>query len=210
MEPIVKAHTYDTSPEHEEWDDSSIESSISEPIQEIHAVSVKTAKQQKPSDITCYKETKTTELWFDAHVKRNAQQATSKVARMCNISITIFFRKTKEVDNARRKQHRKDYLPVNKIATMLTFDPDTGFYNHLIRGKAYIVLDDGQTKVSKHTLWSVCELISEAKEKYHKYGADFSREGQMELMKACVQFKKGKWVPRSLYGMALTRTEPMG
>ncbi|KAL3922217.1 MAG: hypothetical protein SGILL_002323 [Bacillariaceae sp.] len=215
---IIKAYDMTNSKtmttENDCWDDSSIESAeSSEPMdEEIHAISVTTSKDQKASDITAYKETTSYKMWFDAHVAENSHNvsAKSKVATLCGRNLTIFFRESDGRTSRRRNHKRKDPLPVNKIATMLTFDPNTGLYDHLIRGKAYIVEDGGRTKLSKHTLWTLQELISENKSKFHKYGADFSREGQMELLKACVQYKKGKWVPRSLYGMALTHTEPMG
>jgi hypothetical protein len=85
---------------------------------------------------------------------------------------------------------------VNKIATMFTFDSNTGLYNNLIRGKAYIIIDDGRSKLSKRTLWSIQELISQYKSRCHAYGGEFSREGQISL----VQYKKGNWVPRSVDG----------
>jgi hypothetical protein len=175
----------------------------------VYAVRVVTAKDQKTSDLRCYKETITYKRWFEEHVAQHPDGvcATSKVAELCGLNIKVYYRKVDEQRQQRRKKrHSLRELPVNKVATMLTFHPNTGLYDHLIRGKAYIMVDDGHTKTSKHTVWMLQELISEYKGMYHKYGADFSREGQMELLKACVQFKKGKWVPRSVYGMALTST----
>jgi hypothetical protein len=206
---MKKAKTASTSADHS-WDDSSIESTEEHVDEEIHAISVKTSNRQKPSDISAYKETTSYKMWFDVHVVENSRNssAKSKVAELCGINLTIYYRESEE--RKRRHHKQEEPLPVNKIATMLTFDPNSGLYNHLIRGKAYIIVGDGRTKLSKHTLWTLQELISESKVKYHKYGADFSREGQMELLKACVQYKKGKWVPRSVYGMALTNTESMG
>ncbi|KAL3916717.1 MAG: hypothetical protein SGILL_005051 [Bacillariaceae sp.] len=190
------------------FDDSSIESTEESMDEEIHAISIKTEKDQKPSDITAYKETTSYKRWFDAHVAENSRNASakSKVGLLCGINLTIYFRETEDPSKVSPRR-RNTIAPVNKIATMLTFDPNSGLYNHLIRGKAYIVVDDGRARLSKHTLWQLQELIAESKIKYHKYGADFSREGQIELLKACVQFKKGKFIPKSVYGMALANTE---
>ncbi|KAG7368769.1 hypothetical protein IV203_031512 [Nitzschia inconspicua] len=194
----------------ETWDDSSIDTEEDEITDEqIYTVRVSTDKIQKASDLRCYKETNSYKRWFHDHVTSNSDVicATSKVAELCGVRIKIYYRAVDEERERRRKRRNsRNELPVNKVATLLTFDPNTGLYDHLIRGKAYILADDGHTKISKRTVWMLQELISEYKGIYHKYGADFSREGQMELLKACVQFKKGKWMPRSVYGMALTST----
>jgi hypothetical protein len=207
-------------------DDSSIESSNmkedSTKDQEVHAVSVSTGKHQKPSDIRYYKEINSYKRWFDSHVRGNGGNsgddnnssnkktsnivcATSPVAELCGVKLKIYYRKNYDDESQqRRKQDRKR---VNKIATMLSFDPNTGLYNALVRGKAYIIQDDGATKLSKRAVWTIQELIAEHKGMYHEYGADFSRQGQIQLLRACVQYKKGKWVPRSVYDMALTKTD---
>lgn len=194
----------------ESWDDSSIESEDGTVDgEEVYAIRVSTDKEQKSSDLRCYKEITSYRRWFKDHVAShvNGVCATSKVAELCGISMKIYYlRVDEERQRRRRRRHSCDELPVNKVATMLTFHPNTGLYDHLIRSKAYIVIGDGRTKTPKRTVWMLQELISEYKGKYHEFGADFSREGQMELLKACVQFKKGKWVPRSVYGMALTST----
>jgi hypothetical protein len=212
------ASTGDNDDQEQSWDDSSIDTE--EGLDVVHAIRVVTERGQKASDLRCYKETVTYKKWFDAHVLEHPSTvcATSQVAKLCGVNLRIYYRpandqRLSQIGRHRfQPRHRNHHhhsltdLPINKVATMLTFHPNTGFYEHLIRGKAYIVVDDGNTKTSKHTLWMLQELISECKGRYHQYGADFSREGQMELLKACVQFKKGKWVPRSVYGIALAQT----
>jgi hypothetical protein len=204
----------DDDDDHEQtWDDSSIDTEDDIPDEAVYAIWISTDNGQKPSDLRCYKETVSYKKWFDAHVLDHPSTlcATSEVAELCGISLKIYYRQVdKQEQSQKRRRHRHrpalTDLPVNKVATMLTFHPNTGLYDHLIRGKAYIVINDGTVKTSKRTVWMLEELISEYKVMYHQYGADFSREGQMELLKACVQFKKGKWVPRSLYGIAMAQT----
>jgi hypothetical protein len=208
-------------------DDSSLESFLAEDQEdsfsdeEVYTVSIETSKDQKPSDLRCYKETTSFSRLFQSQVVDNPRNVctTSRVAGLCGLNLQIFYRHYNNTDvvveaapssiagGNQRGRRSRSKLPINKIATMLTFDPNTGLYNHLIRGKAYVTLDDGRTKLSRRTLWAIQELIAESKGSYHQYGADFSREGQMGLLRACVQFKKGKWVPRSVYGMALAKTE---
>ena len=203
-------------------DDSSIESTGSmddSQDQEVYAVSVSTGKDQKPSDIRYYKDIKSYKRWFDSHIFRgddgtDGDEKTNKgsssivcakslVAELCGIDLKICYRKYDDES----KRRKRDSKRVNKIATMLSFDPNTGLYNDLVRGKAYIIQDDGETKLSKRAVWTIQELISEHEGMYHEYGADFSRRGQSQLLRACDQYKKGKWMPRSVYGMALTKTD---
>jgi hypothetical protein len=184
--------------------DGSIDTAEMEDV--MHAVAVETRQHQKPSNLSCYKEVTTFKSWFEQHVAHNSRTTSAKslVAELCGLNMRIYYRSQDEQQNGKR---HKDLFPVNKIATVLTFDPNSGLYNHLIRGKAYVVFDNADTRVTKRTVWAIQELISQHKEKYHEYGADFSRQGQMELLKACVQFKKGNWVPRSVYGMALSKSD---
>jgi len=174
--------------------------------EELYAVSLRPGRA---SDLRCYKEITSYKKWFQGHLVDNPNVvcATSDVAKLCGLDLKIYFSKREELPQRGHKRKRR--LPVNKIATMLSFDPNTGLYNHLVHGKAYVVVDSGSSKLSKRAIWTLQELISEHKGAYHEYGADFSREGQMKLLKACVQFKKGKWIPSSIYGMAIAKTEAM-
>jgi hypothetical protein len=87
----------------------------------------------------------------------------------------------------------------NGIATLLTFNPETGYYNHLVRGKAYVLLNDGTTPLSKRQVWGIQELIHEAKDLYHQDGGRMSDEAHLELLTWCTQYQQGTWAPHGIY-----------
>ena len=62
------------------------------------------------------------------------------IPKLCGISsnLQIYFRNN-EYEQSKSKSKRK-LKPINKLATLLTFNPDTGLYGQLIRGNAYIVV----------------------------------------------------------------------
>lgn len=108
--------------------------------------------------------------------------------------------------NHKNQKHRRS---INALATMLTFDPNTGLYGRLIRGNAYVVVggcfccdsdkEEGpktnkdidaldassQVKILKDIL----ELIVRYKTIYHQWGADFSQDGRTQLLQACAELK---------------------
>mmetsp|Transcript_5520 Transcript_5520/g.13286 ORF Transcript_5520/g.13286 Transcript_5520/m.13286 type:complete len:508 (+) Transcript_5520:364-1887(+) len=176
----------------------------------VYAVVVDTSPDQKSSDLRYYREITCTSAWFEEHIAVNPNNTCAKslVAELCGIHLRIYYRNCPK--DCHNKKHTK---PVNKIATMLTFDPNSGLYNHLIRGKAYVIFQSSSSKsirLSRRTVWNMQELVRDHKDIYHKLGADFSREGQIQLLKACVEYKKGKWVPRSLYGLAVSNSPHNG
>lgn len=88
-------------------------------------------------------------------------------------------------------QHAR--LPINKFATLLTFDPDTGLYGRLIRGDAYVVVGEGgsmDASTQARMLTQILEIIFLHKTIYHEWGADFSKVGQSRLLKACEDYKR--------------------
>lgn len=104
----------------------------------------------------------------------------------------------KQSQQQKRKLKRRR-RPINKMATLLTFDSDTGLYGQLIRGNAYVVVGgcgDDNTSVSVNAtvqvqiLQDVLELIFQYKTVYHKWGADFSQDGRTKLLKACEKYNR--------------------
>eukprot|EP00537_Pseudo-nitzschia_pungens_P006048 CAMPEP_0172363448 /NCGR_PEP_ID=MMETSP1060-20121228/6805_1 /TAXON_ID=37318 /ORGANISM="Pseudo-nitzschia pungens, Strain cf. cingulata" /LENGTH=702 /DNA_ID=CAMNT_0013086191 /DNA_START=171 /DNA_END=2276 /DNA_ORIENTATION=- len=101
---------------------------------------------------------------------------------------------------------------MNALATLLTFDPDTGLYGRLIRGNAYVVIGGlegdreiqsaGKTESTTNQktrdldafsqariVRDLTGLIFEHKAMYHKWGADFSQEGLTRLLSACAEYR---------------------
>lgn len=81
----------------------------------------------------------------------------------------------------------------------MTFNPETGYYNHLVFGKAYVMLKDGTTPLSKEQVWGIQELITQAKTLYHRGHQHFSEEAHQEVLTWAAQYQAGTWAPHSIY-----------
>jgi hypothetical protein len=172
------------------------------PENNIFIVSVD-SRGKTPSDLTCYKEHTCTREFFENHIHDNPKIicVKSQVASLCGLDLKLYFHKQSPYD-IRYIEKFKGHSPLgraNGIATFLSFNPDTGYYNHLVQGKSYVMLNDGTTPLSKHQVWGIQELIREGKDLYHQDGQHISNEAHMELLKWCSQYQQGTWTPHSIY-----------
>ena len=156
------------------------------------------------SDMSCYKEHLCSASFFSDHIQGNAKTicVESLVARLCGLDLRVYF----HLHSPLHPISKDDYhvfkpmcTNVNGIATLLTFNPETGYYNNLVFGKAYVLLDNGTTPLSTHQLWGIVELIAESKNLYHKNHHRISEEANRELLKWVEQYRAKTWVPRSIY-----------
>jgi hypothetical protein len=95
----------------------------------------------------------------------------------------------------------KELLPHNKVnrgATLLTFDPRTGFCDYIIMGKAYVVVGSGDYPLSSHQVWGIQDLISEARDIYH-CDPEHSQRGSKELLRWCHEYRRGNYGPLAIY-----------
>lgn len=93
------------------------------------------------------------------------------------------------------------FFPVgnnNSAATLLTFDPETGFAKYHVYGIAYAVYDDGHYPLSKEQVWGLQELANEVKDIYF---CDPKHEltGKKALSRWCRQYQEHRWGPHSIY-----------
>lgn len=98
-------------------------------------------------------------------------------------------------------ESEKEFFPSKKInrgATLLTFDPRTGFCDYIIFGKAYVVVESGDYPLSNHQVWGIQDLISEARDIYH-CDPDHAQRGSKELLRWCQQYRKGVYGPLTIY-----------
>jgi hypothetical protein len=156
-----------------------------------------------PSDLTCYKEHTCSREFFENHIHDNPKNicVKSQVAGLCGLDLKLYFRQHSPYYK-RYSDASKGHSPLgrtNGIATLSTFNPETGYYNHLVRGKAYVLLNDGTTPLSKRQVWGIQELIREAKDLYHQGGQHISKQAHMELLTWCAQYTQGTWTPHSIY-----------
>jgi len=154
--------------------------------------------------------------WYERKVVRNPRNvstADTPVGKLCGISdIRIYFRnyendeqhKQQSRSKKRTRQAGPALRPINKMATLLTFDPDTGLYGQLIRGNAYVVIGgSGRDRKRRNgrqedfldaedqvrVLRDVMSIVFRHKKLYHQFGADFSEDGRNRLLRACKEYK---------------------
>jgi len=157
-----------------------------------------------PSDMSSYREHTCSNEFFLQHIQDNPKNICiqSQVAKLCGLNMKIYFHQHSPYHHMTKDEY-KVYKPmctnVNGIATLLTFNPETGYYNHLVFGKAYVLLNDGTTPLSKEQVWGIQELISQAKNLYHRDGKHISEEAHQELLIWTAQYQAGTWAPHSIY-----------
>jgi uncharacterized short protein YbdD (DUF466 family) len=165
---------------------------------DLHVVTVDT-RGKSSSDIKGYHE----HICSDAYFKRNivghpdAICFKSKVAELCGIHLKVYFHKEDgsamhvENDIAAKSE-------INRAATLLTLDPETGFAEHHVRGVAYVVQNNGLAPLSLNQVWGIQELINYATDVY-KSDPDHKKRGKRELMKSCKMYRYQSWGPLSIY-----------
>jgi hypothetical protein len=165
---------------------------------DLYVVTVDT-RGKSSSDIKGYHE----HICSDAYFKKNiaghpdAVCFRSKVAKLCGLDMKVYFHKEEgsamqmENDFARKNE-------INRAATLLTLDPETGFAEHHVRGVAYVVLNDGLAPLSLNQVWGIQELINYASDVY-KSDPDHKKRGKRELMKSCKMYHFKSWGPLSIY-----------
>jgi hypothetical protein len=174
----------------------------------IYVVAVD-SRGHSPSDLECYKEQLCSLSFFQEHIRENPVHicVKSEVAMLCGLDLKLFFHEH-PAHHIRYSDEYKGLSPlgqINGIATLLTFNPDTGYYNHIVRGKAFILLNDGASPLSKRQVWGMQEFIREAKEAYVSTDDSngttryYSHEAKMKLLTSAYEYSQGTWVPHSIY-----------
>jgi hypothetical protein len=156
------------------------------------------------TDMAAYKEHTCSNEFFQQHIHDNPKNVCvkSQVAGLCGLDLKLYFHQHSPYHHASHDDyqvHKPMCTNVNGIATLLTFNPDTGYYNHLVFGKAYVLLNDGKTPLSKEQVWGLQELITQAKTLYHRDGKHISEAAHQELLKWTAQYQAGTWAPHSIY-----------
>jgi hypothetical protein len=167
-----------------------------------------------PAQIDGYEERTCAQEFFDEHILSipSVRCVKSKVAELCGMDMKIYFHEF----TAENKHHhalgdppeiaisneeKDDLYPSNVVnggATLLTFDPRTGFPEYRILGKAYIVVDSGDYPLSNHQVWGLQELISEARDFYY-CDPDHQERGRRNLLKWCLEYREKEYGPLTIY-----------
>jgi hypothetical protein len=144
---------------------------------EMYIVTVD-SRGRSPSDLEGYREIScNNDFWLD-HIRDDPNNICmkSQVAGLCGLDLEMYFHDP----TPNMIQLEELHCPLSPIgrtngaATLLLFNPETGKFNHVVYGKAYVLLNGGGTPLSKRQVWGIIELIREARKMYEsmedKYG----------------------------------------
>jgi hypothetical protein len=169
---------------------------------QLYIVSVD-SRGKSPSDLNLYEEHVTSRSYFESHIQNNPKNTSvkSKVAELCGLDLKVYFR-THSPKYSHHCHMPKGSIPTdmtNEIATLLSFNPSNGLYDHIVRGKAYVLLDEGESPISKKQVWYIQMLIQEARSLYHGNDQITAAEAHKELTDWCTQYQQKSWAPRGNY-----------
>lgn len=168
-------------------------------------------RAMSPHDIDGYTEHRCSHDFFDEMVlcKPRTKCIKSKVAELCGLDMKVYFheyihphaRTLQDPPEIAITNEQRDLSPKNVIngaATLLTFDPRTGFPEYKILGNAYVVVDGGDYPLSSHQVWGIQDLISEARDLYY-CDPDHLHRGRRQLLRWCVAYRHQEWGPMTIY-----------
>jgi hypothetical protein len=174
--------------------------------QQTEQIYVLTVDSRNKSSITkdpnCYKEATYDVNMFNVHIHDDPQNicVRSPVAELCGLDLKIYFHEPRHHHHHHHHVHSHGVTSsspataaaaaaaaaevavgvgpqTNGIATLLTFNPETGKCHHLVCSKAYVLLNDGRSPLSRHRLASIVQLIRQAgKELYRRRRLDLGDE----------------------------------
>ncbi|KAG7369710.1 hypothetical protein IV203_027456 [Nitzschia inconspicua] len=164
------------------------------------------------SSIDAYKEHTWKNEYFERHVLSQPRVicAKSKVAELCGLHMKVYFHEYAHQSHARSlevpptvgiQDEEKEMWPrsiINNGASLLTFDPRTGFCDYRILGKAYVIVDGGDYPLSNHQVWGLQDLISEARDIYH-CDPEHKDRGMKELLRFAKDYRHQNYEPLTIY-----------
>eukprot|EP00934_Nitzschia_sp_Nitz4_P006874 Nitzschia sp. Nitz4//scaffold15_size197535//165655//166482//NITZ4_001604-RA/size197535-processed-gene-0.98-mRNA-1//-1//CDS//3329537793//6864//frame0 len=161
------------------------------------------------NDMSCFKELSCSNEFFQGHIHDNPKNICTKcqVAGLCGMDLKIYFHQHSLPVKEDSQQAVEPASPAprvvrhakNEVATLLTFNPDTGRCNYSVQGKAYILLNDGRSKLSKEQVWGLQELLREVHALYLRKGDGDRSEARLEMLTWTTQYQAGTWAPRCIY-----------
>ena len=166
------------------------------------------SRGRSTSDLDCYKECTCSKSFFNEHISAKTQHhvvVPSPVAKLCGLDLHVYYYDHQADDSnimfACQSEIEREN---NTIATLLTFDIDTGHTAEKVYGKAYVTWDFGTSPLSKRQVWGIVELIREARAIYQTKTSDTVENSahysaKLTLLKWCSQYQTGTWVPHNIY-----------
>lgn len=165
---------------------------------DLYVVTIDT-RGKSSSDISGYHEHICSDTYFKNSIASHPDAVCYKikVAKLCGLDMKIYFTKP-EGSAVHGENNIALKNEINRAATLLTLNPETGFAEHHIRGVAYVVLNDGVAPLSLNQVWGIQELINYASDVY-KSDPDHEKRGKRELLKSCKMYRYESWGPLSIY-----------
>lgn len=136
----------------------------------------------------------------------------SKVAHLCGMDMKIYFHDHSPFERPHSLEgespslgiveEEQEFVPnsnqVNRGASLLTFDPRTGFCEYKILGKAYVVVDAGDYPLSNRQVWGLQDLVSGVRDVYH-CDPEHSHRGIQQLLRLCEDYRHQNYGPLIIY-----------
>jgi hypothetical protein len=152
------------------------------------------------SDIKGYHEHSCSQEFFEQGVAGHPEAVCfkSEVADLCGLNLKIYFHNNAASHNPPTRVSINENPEINRGATLLTLDPETGFEKYHVRGIAYIVLDDGLSPLSLQQVWGIQELANYSKDTY-KCDPEHADSGKRHLLRLSKQYRLKSWGPLTIY-----------
>eukprot|EP00798_Chlamydomonas_sp_ICE-L_P014274 gene14274-20248_t len=166
----------------------------------VHVVEVDTTGHPS-ADIRYYKATKVKRQWLEDNIVEHKRTVCYEppVAALCGLNMKMYFRKHSPGLKSLVQEGRLQAMDMsrnNGAATYLTIDLDMGLSEYVVEGRAYFVLDDGDSPLTVGQVWGIQEMVNCAMDIYNMDPANM-RRGKQTLLKWSEQYKTRTWKPPS-------------
>jgi hypothetical protein len=182
-------------------------------MSDLFVVEVDTTALGTSSSWEGYKESKCDADFFQKKIVENPKITCSKcqVAELCGLDVKLYFKRHRPGLASSYEQGGADgammtmmqtpdlYADNNGAATYLTIDPEHGLAKYIVKGKAYVVQDDGAYPLSKGQVWGLQEFVNCAEDIYDMDPQNM-RRGHRAVMQWSSEYRERRWEPHSGLG----------
>jgi hypothetical protein len=172
---------------------------------ELYIVTVDSREEDSPSNLKCFQENYCPLEFFRDHIRDDPRMicVESQVAKMCGLNLKVYFHhndrpRSQPEPPHHHHHHHHHHSHINAAATLLLLHPETGKFHHAILSKAYVLVDDGRTPLSRRQVWGLVEFMREARALVNdeKQTPD---EALQQLYHWCAKYRQERWVPHGIY-----------
>ena len=166
---------------------------------DLYVVTVDT-RGKSSSDIKGYQEHVCSRASFIKNIAQHPDAVCykSQLAQLCGLDLTIYFHNHESTQIPLDQAGLAARTELNRAASLLTLDPETGFAKYHVRGIAYVLLNQGLAPLSFQQVWGLQELANYASDVY-KSDPEHEKRGKRDLLRSCNQYKQQLWGPLAIY-----------